>query len=144
MSYANPSDMAARFPNRDLVQITNEDPTVTTVNNAALTTALADASAEIDAFLGARFTLPLADPPAMLNRIAIDIAMYRLQTLRPLADVAEARRRFEDAIVRLMKIAAGQLTLGPAPDGADAPISAGAQTIVGARRVFSRRRLRGF
>ena len=30
MSYAVADDMIARYPNRDLVQLTNEDPTVTT------------------------------------------------------------------------------------------------------------------
>ncbi len=32
MSYATPQDIINRYPNRDLVQLTNEDPTVTTVN----------------------------------------------------------------------------------------------------------------
>src|SRR6202011_1533011 len=98
MVYAQPSDMIARYPNRDLVQLTNEDPTQTAANQAVLQQALADASAEIDGYLESRFTLPLSDPPAVLARLTCDIAMYRLQTLRPLHDLAEARRRYEDAL----------------------------------------------
>ncbi len=44
MAYAQVSDMQARYPNRDLVQLTNEDPTQTTINAAFLSTFLADAS----------------------------------------------------------------------------------------------------
>jgi len=42
-AYAQVSDMQARYPNRDLVQLTNEDPTVTTINGAFLATFLNDA-----------------------------------------------------------------------------------------------------
>ena len=99
MVYAQPSDMIARYPNRDLVQLTNEDPTQTVVNQIVLQQALADASAEIDGYLESRFTLPLSDPPAVLARLTCDVAMYRLQALRPLHDLAEARKRYEDAVV---------------------------------------------
>lgn len=116
MAYASPNDIIARYPNRDLVQITNEDPTQTTVNTAALTLALSDASAEIDGYLESRFTLPLNDPPAVLNRVACDIAMYRLQTLRPQHDLAEARQRYEDALALLVRVARGEVTLGLAVD----------------------------
>ena len=68
MSYATPTDIINRYPNRDLVQLSNEDPTITTVNTTVLQQALSDASAEIDGYLGGRFTLPLTDPPAVLNR----------------------------------------------------------------------------
>ena len=84
MSYAQPSDIVARFPNRDLVQLTNEDPTQTTVNAAYLQTFLDDASSEIDTYLESRLTLPLTtDVPARLLTICIDIAMYNMQQLRP-------------------------------------------------------------
>jgi phage gp36-like protein len=117
MSYAQLSDMQARYPNRDLVQISNEDPTVTTVNASFIQTALNDASAEIDTYLESRFALPLTDPPAPLTRICCDLAMYRMQALRPLHDLEDARKRYEDAIAMLARVAAGELTLGLAADG---------------------------
>ncbi len=103
MVYAQPSDMIARYPNRDLVQLTNEDPTQSIVNQTVLQQALADASAEIDGYLESRFTLPLTDPPAVLARLTCDIAMYRLQALRPLHDLEEARRRYDDALAVLVR-----------------------------------------
>ncbi len=152
MVYAQPSDMSARYPNRDLVQLTNEDPTQTTVNQAALTQALADASAEIDGYLESRFALPLTDPPAVLARLACDIAMYRLQTLRPLHDLAEARKRYEDAVALLMRVADGTLTLGLAPDNQEPGEAAGSVvTDAGGdrsgalpQRMFNRGSLKGF
>ncbi|HVA77889.1 MAG TPA: DUF1320 domain-containing protein [Candidatus Binataceae bacterium] len=144
MSYAAPQDIINRYPNRDLVQLTNEDPAATTVNTAALNQALGDASAEIDSYLEARFALPLADPPQVLNRLASDIAMYRLQALRPLHDLEDARRRYDDAVAMLTKVAAGELTLGLAADNAEPPVADAAEEISGPIRVFSRDTLKGY
>lgn len=152
MVYAQPSDMIARYPNRDLVQLTNEDSTQTTVNQTVLQQALADASAEIDGYLEGRFTLPLTDPPAVLARLTCDVAMYRLQALRPLHDLAEARKRYEDAVAVLVRVADGTLTLGLAPDNqepaeaADAVVTEAGGDRSGAlpQRVFSRGTLKGF
>jgi len=144
MSYAVPQDMINRYPNRDLVQLTNEDPTVTTVNTAPLQQALDDASAEIDGYLGGRFTLPLTDVPEVLNRLSCDVAMYRLQCLRPIHDVADARLRYDDAIAMLTKVAAGEITLGVGADGLETQISPRDEENIGPKRVFSRKRMRGF
>jgi phage gp36-like protein len=144
MSYATPTDIINRYPNRDLVQLTNEDPTVTTVNTTVLQQTLNDASAEIDGYLGGRFTLPLTDPPAVLNRLATDVAIYRLQALRPLHDLADARRRYDDAIAMLTKVASGELTLGIGLDGHETAIAQGAETVEGPARVFNRNTMKGF
>ena len=152
MVYAQPSDMIARYPNRDLVQLTNEDPTQTVVDQTVLQQAIADASSEIDGYLESRFTLPLTDPPAVLARLTCDIAMYRLQALRPLHDLSEARRRYEDALALLMRVADGTLTLGLAPDNRE-PSEAAGSVITEAggdrsgtlpQRIFSRGNLKGF
>jgi phage gp36-like protein len=144
MTYASASDMIARYPNRDLVQLTNEDPGATTVNAAVLEQALADASAEIDGYLGGRFTLPLSDPPAVLARLASDIAMYRLQALRPLHDVADARQRYDDAIAMLVRVAAGELTLGVGANGLETAAAKNAEQVQGPARTFSRDTMKGF
>ena len=145
MSYATAQDVINRYPNRDLVQLTNEDPTATTVNTVPITQALADASAEIDGYIEGRFTLPLADPPAVLNRLTTDIAMYRLQTLRPLHDLEDARRRYDDAVAMLTKVAAGEITLGLSTDGQEPPVATGTvEAVQGPDRVFDRGKLRGY
>lgn len=149
MIYAQPSDMIARYPNRDLVQLTNEDPTQTSIDEGALAQALADASAEIDGYLESRFALPLNDPPAVLARLACDIAIYRLQALRPLHDLAEARKRYDDAVGLLTRVADGTITLGLSTDNEEPGEAAGAVvTDAGGgalpQRIFSRGTLKGF
>lgn len=144
MSYATPQDMINRYPNRDLVQLTNEDPTLTTINTTSLQQALNDASAEIDGYLGGRFSLPLSDPPIVLNRLTTDVAMYRLQALRPLHDLADARRRYDDAVAMLTKVASGEMTLGIGADGHETSIAQGAEQAQGPARVFNRNTMKGF
>jgi len=144
MSYATPQDIINRYPNRDLVQLTNEDPTITTINTAVLQQALDDASAEIDGYLGGRFTLPLTDVPEVLNRLACDLAIYRLQSLRPIHDLADARRRYDDALAMLSKVASGEMTLGIGADGNETAIAQGAEEVLGPVRIFNRKSMRGF
>jgi len=144
MGYATADDILARYPNRDLVQLSNEDPAATTVNAAALEQALSDAAAEIDGYLEGRFALPLAQPPAVLNRLACDIAMYRLQSLRPLHDLADARKRYEDAIAFLLEAAKGTVTLGLSAASQEPPSAPGASAIEGPQRLFDRDKLKGF
>ena len=124
----------------------------TTVNSATLQQALSDASAEIDGYLKSRFALPLSDPPAVLQRLACDIAMYRLQSLRPLHDVADARKRYEDAVELLVRVARGEVTLGLAADNGE-PAAATGSVVTKAggdasgalpQRIFDRGSLKGY
>jgi phage gp36-like protein len=117
-----------------------------------LSIALNDASAEIDGYLEGRFALPLTDSPAILTRLACDIAMYRLQSLRPLHDLADARTRYEDAVGFLRRIASGEVNLGLAPDDVE-PESSDASVITDAggdsskvlpQRIFDRGSLKGY
>ncbi len=144
MAYATPQDISTRYPERDLIQLTNEDSTATTVNTAVVQAALDDASAEIDGYLAGRFTMPLTDAPAVLTRLAADMAIYRMQALRPIHDLAEARRRYDDAIAMLTRVAAGELTLGIAADGRETAIATGAEQSEGPTRIFSRGSMKGF
>jgi phage gp36-like protein len=126
MLYATPSEMISRYANRDLVQLTNEDPEQIAVNTATLQQALSDASAEIDGYLESRLELPLIDPPTVLSRLACDIAVYRLQSLRPMHDLADARKRYDDAVEFLLRVARGEVTLGLATDNAEPQQAEGA------------------
>jgi phage gp36-like protein len=152
MAYASSDDMIARYPNRDLVQLTNEDPAQTVINAGVIDQALADASAEIDGYLDGRFALPLNGAPLVLNRLACDVAMYRLQSLRPIHDMADARRRYEDAVDLLVRVARGEVTLGLTADNLEPP-EAQAEIAIQqgnephgcqAMRIFSRRSLRSY
>ena len=154
MSYALPSDMQARYPNRDLVQLTNEDPTQITVNTAYLQTFLDDASDEIDSYLEARFSLPLANAPSILTRLCCEIAMFHLQGLRPIHDLEYAKVIYDKACAFLNEVSEGQLTLGlnsatgTEPADPSSPAVVMDENVGGAfgvpQRVFSRATLRGF
>jgi phage gp36-like protein len=89
MVYATPEDLLARYPERDLAQLT--DPAGQGIDYGRLRAALADASAEID-----RYNPALS--PEELRRLCCDIAVYRLMLLRPTGDIEDARRRYEDAL----------------------------------------------
>src|SRR5205807_1573747 len=130
MPYATTTDMQARYPNRDLVQLTNEDPTVITVNTTFLSTFLSDASDEIDAYLEARFALPLTDPPAILTRLCCEIAMYHLNALRPIHDLADAKDKYEKAIVFLKEVSDGKRTLGLSLDSQEPTDPSSPQVVV--------------
>ena len=151
MSYAQVSDITGRYPSRDLIELT--DPDAQAVNEAVITQALMDASSEIDGYLESRFSLPITSPPVVLILLCCDIAMYRMQSLRPLRDIEDARKRYEDVIRKLEKVAKGELTLGLSADNKEPPPAsptvltqtapiARSQPLTGA--VFTRSSLRAF
>lgn len=126
--------MIAAFPARDLVQLTNEDPQVNTINEAKLQTFLDDATLTVDGFIESRFALPFptGKVPPLLRQWCVDIAMYRLQGLRPLHDIEDARKRYEDAMKLLRAVADGKLTLGLTAAGKEpAPATPTVLTISG-------------
>lgn len=122
MSYANLNHLLTRYSERDLRMMT--DPTGQNIIQASVEQAMSDASDEIDSYLGQRYILPLtaeatfispepfdATVHPVLARLACDIAVYRMQTLRQSDDIKDARQRYEDALKTLAKFANGHLTL---------------------------------
>jgi len=147
MIYATLIDLQNRYPARDLIAVS--DPNNAAIQAAPINQALADASVEIDSYLEARFQLPLTDPPAVLNLHCCTIAMYRLQSLRPLHDLEDARKRYDDVIKFLTSVSQGKLTLGLAADSAEPPqapdavVTASDDPVGGCpRRIFDRHKLR--
>ena len=77
--------------------------------------ALADATAEIDTYVGAKHRLPLPSVPPVLERLCCDIALYRMSAEGGNA-TEEKRKRYEDAVSLLNRIADGRVSLGmPTP-----------------------------
>ena len=77
MPYCTRSDLIDRFGKEDLQQLTDrEDRGI--IDNRVLDKAIADADAEINAKLKARYTLPLSPVPPILNLKACYIALYYL------------------------------------------------------------------
>ncbi|MBV8056084.1 MAG: DUF1320 domain-containing protein [Deltaproteobacteria bacterium] len=122
-------------------------------NTGYLQTFLNDASNEIDTYLESRFALPLSDPPSVLVQFCCKIAMYHLQGLRPIRDLAYAKEQYEQVINQLEAVRDRSLTLGLSGDGQEPadPASPAVVTVQNfgndpalPQRIFSRGTLKGF
>ncbi|BBD77236.1 gp436 family protein [Hydrogenophilus thermoluteolus] len=111
MGYATAAELATRYGADRLIDLTDRDGDGIG-DDPMIAQALADADAEIDGYLASRYRLPLPTVPALLTRIACDIAIYRLLSLRRMGDIEDARRRYEDARRLLEAIAKGHASLG--------------------------------
>lgn len=107
MTYATQSDLVDRFGDAELIQRTNRTGG-NNIDTVVLGRALADADAEIDGYLAARYQLPIATPPALLVRLAADLARYHLHDDGVPDSV---RQRYEDAVSQLKRLSSGDMQL---------------------------------
>ncbi len=145
MPYATPDDLAVRYGADQLIDLTDRDADGL-ADDPQIAQALEDASYEIDGYLAARYRMPLPTIPPLLARIACDIAVYRLLSLRRMGDIEDARRRYEDARRLLEGLSRGAVALGlPAslPDDQQ-PQPSLASASVGSPRVMGRSATEGY
>ena len=135
--YASIADMIERFGETEIVELTDLEHTGEVVVDVA-ERALADATAEIDGYLAARYRLPVTDTPRVLSLLCTDIARYRLQKG---VTTDQARQRYEDAISNLKQISRGEINL---PLAAPPPASAEPMVSPGRARVFDDDTMRGY
>ncbi|WP_435100827.1 gp436 family protein [Arhodomonas sp. AD133] len=107
MAYASVQDLIDRFGEDELIELTDTERTGQ-VDQAQVETALEEASAEIDALIRRRYSVPVSPAPALLRRLCADIARYHLDAIGGREHVAKRRN---DAVKRLESIAAGRATL---------------------------------
>ena len=138
MAYATVEDMVARFSELEVIQLTdrNQDGLI---DEDVAAVALADATAEIDAYLG-RFKRPFTDVPPILKRLCCDIARYRLTAANGVLITDEIRNRYKiDVLDLLLAMAKGEVQLGVDDSGEE--VAAGEDGIVfvnGKNKVFGR------
>ena len=113
MAYCTQDDISPAQLDEDiLVQLTDDDGDGDVVDDP-VDRAIADAGAEIDAYCMGRYTVPLSPVPAMIRRIAVDMAIYHLYSRR--GDPPGNRvDRYKNAIRFLEKVSTGGITLGVA------------------------------
>ena len=147
MTYATPQDLIAKLGEREALALSDRLGTGQ-VDMVALTLALNEASDEIDAYVGRRYLLPLADasgnvltiPPTVLTRVAIDIVRYRM-TGTEIMETEPIRIRFRDAIRLCEQIAKGEINLGNlmmAAAGGPAAVG-GVNAVITKRKTFDMR-----
>lgn len=117
MTYATRTDLEERYGALEIEQRESMLPA------GAVARALADADAEIDAYLGGAYAVPLSPAPAVIVRVAAGLARYRL-----LGDATteQARKDYEDAVRYLRDVQAGRASITATPlagNTADATIA---------------------
>jgi len=138
MSYATIADLRQWIDEATLVQLTDDDDTGL-VNEDVVATVLESASIEIDGYLGGRYPLPLATPPAILGKYCVDIAGWLLYVRRDAGAPPHWLERYKTAIAFLNKVAAGTLKLGAGdPEGTG---SNGTLVVAAADAEFSSNKL---
>jgi len=115
--YATQADLIERFGTEEITDVSGDGSG--TLDSTRVARALADADAEIDASLAGRYTLPLAEVPALLKRLACDLAREALYLGPAPEHIVE---RAKQARAMLAAIAAGKMRFEvPEAPGADAP-----------------------
>jgi phage gp36-like protein len=125
MSYCTQADITnSGLSSAELVRL-SDDNGDGVADPAVVAKAIADADAEIDGYLGARYTIPVAPVPALLTKLAAAIAAWNLYGHRGLAN--ERRQKdYEEAIATLRRLARGEMVLPDATSGAVATDGGGA------------------
>lgn len=106
MTYAVRVDLEDRFGTTEIGELAALDPD-------AVTRALDDTDALIDAHLAGRYALPLVSTPKVLLTTACDLARYKLYVGEA---PEEVRNRNRDALKLLEAIRDGKLQLGLSPN----------------------------
>lgn len=106
MTYASYDDLATRFGEAKLTQLTCQGGTLGKVpDKAVIEAVLTDASETVDGYAAARYRTPLSPVPAPVRRWCADMAFYYLHTATRVPD--DVRKAFEDALAGLKDMARG-------------------------------------
>lgn len=133
MPYATRSDLEHRYGEAELIQQTDLAGTGV-INVQAVSDALTDASAMIDGYVSARYSLPLAVVPGLLVGVCCDLARYALY-IEAVPPIVQQRR--DQAIATLRDISQGKLRLEVGGDAPSVPAPSGLAVVVQAgRKVF--------
>ena len=118
MAYATQADLLDQITTAELVKLT-DDAKTGAVDDAKVTAALDAASATVDAYAGARYTLPL-QTSEKIKQLTIDLAIYQLEKRRRRIREATQSAR-DDAVSFLRDLARGKAVLDqPAGETAQA------------------------
>jgi phage gp36-like protein len=138
MLYATLTDLVAQFGQREVIALTDRNQ-YGEPDGVVAEAALQRASDTIDAYLSARYPLPMNAVPTQLVDICCDIARYKLLGAE-VTETEPARLRYKDALKTLELIRDGKIDIGLTVAG-QAPAVVGSIKVVGGARVFDRNSL---
>ncbi|WP_330925246.1 DUF1320 domain-containing protein [Candidatus Sororendozoicomonas aggregata] len=141
MAYITRQDLEERIGESELIVLSDREGTGA-VNTAVVDKAISDATDEINMHLGTRYQLPLAEVPATIKRLAVNIALYWLSDSdATISDLVN--ERYESSVKTLKALASGAMTLGLPTLQKPAETTAGDVQLVGDGRITSRKTLGG-
>jgi phage gp36-like protein len=144
MPYCAIEDIKKLLPEADLVQLT-DDEGAGSVHPGRVKEAIAQADADIDSYLSAKYTVPLSPAPAVVRKLSVDIAVYNLYSRR-LEKIPETRsERYKNAVRMLEGIAKGTIAIGAATAPTAASDAGGPEATRAAdERTFTKTTLEGY
>jgi len=141
MPYCTLSNIKAMMDEDEIIRFT-DDYDAGIINTSVTDKAIAGADALIDSHIAKRYSVPVSPVPDIVLDLAVDIAIYKIYSRRS-QPPDEIRRKYDDAVKYLEKVAAGKIII---PDATAAATSTSdtAVTITSGTRKFSRTTLEGF
>lgn len=135
MPYATQANLVTLVGEQELINLTDRVNTPpSAIDAAAVDRALRAADGEINSYIGARYGLPLASVPDIIQDRACTIALYKLNVVSMPDDVAD---RYKDAVRWLRDVQAGKASIQEL-DVADQAPAGGVVVVESASRVFTR------
>ncbi|HJW23762.1 MAG TPA: DUF1320 domain-containing protein [Rhodocyclaceae bacterium] len=110
MPYATQAAMIARYRESVLIELT-DDANTGAIDTVKLGQAMADADAEVDGYLAVRYPVPVVPTPALVERLACEIAYFRLHS--DLGNDHPVLIRYRDTVALLKAISDGKAQIGP-------------------------------
>ena len=112
--YITLADIKKAMAEATLIQLSNDDPTATTVDLEVVEEVITNACELVDGYLHGRYTLPLVPVPTVINGLCVDLAKHSLYKRRPegnnIPDMVIDG--YKNAIKLLESIQIGKLHLG--------------------------------
>ncbi len=141
MAYVTLSQLQDRYGDALLVSLTDRAAVPTgSIDTDVVDRAIADASAQIDGYLAARYALPMASVPALLVDLTAALTIWKLHLYDPPQKMRDDR---DGALKMLENIARGLVTLeiaGVEPEGS----GSGGVQITDRERPLTADNLKGF
>lgn len=144
MAYHERADLVpGRLTELELAQLTDDTGAASVAVDAVWEDLRVQVDAEIDGYVGTRYTVPLSPVPPLITKISVDLVVYELYARRFPEGVPEGIQRGRDrAEKKLRHMAEGLLTLGVQP--ALPGNSERAAQLVSHTAVFGRANMVGF